>query len=102
MNYDTSLSGESNVLGWSFARSVASADAEKYRTITVTFKSIPDKFRFPETFNSVALIENSPLVIVDKHFYGLTPLNFAEKPTVEYAYPGPNLRVPLIDLALLL
>lgn len=106
MPYDTSLSGavgdQQNVLGWSFARSAASVDSERYRTITVTFRSIPDQFRFPETFHSVTLIENSPPVIVDKHFYGLTPLNFAKKPTVEYGYPGPSMRVPLIDLALLL
>lgn len=106
MPNDISLSGavggEPNVLGWSFARSVASVDAERYRTITVTFRSIPNQFRFPETFNSVALIENSPPVIVDKHFYGLTPLNFSEKPTVEYGYPGLSLRVPLIHLVLLL
>lgn len=75
--------GQHNVLGWSFAPSAASADSERYRTATVTFKSAPSEFQFPGTSNCIDLIPNSPSVIVDKHFYGLTPLNSPEQPTVE-------------------
>lgn len=101
--------GQRNVLGWSFAPSAASVDAQRYRTATVTFKSVPIEFQIPRTSDHllVNLVPNTPPVIVDKHFYGLTPLNCAEHLTVEYAFSGPSLgkpfsslRNPLIDLAL--
>lgn len=85
----TSLSGgvgatcTQNVLGSSFAPSAASDDSEKYRTATVTFQSVPTEFLFPGSFHEIALVAHAPGVIVDKHFYGLTPLNFPEQPTIE-------------------
>lgn len=73
--------GQQNVLGWSFAPSAASACAERYRTATVTFRSVPIEFPTPSGF--VDLIENTPPVIIDTHFYGLTPLSSPAQPTVE-------------------
>lgn len=75
--------GHQNVLGWSFAPSAASADEDKYRTATVTFKSVPTAFEFPET-SSVIYLATNTVVIVDRHFHGLTPLSFPVQPTVEY------------------
>lgn len=75
--------GQQNVLGWSFAPSAASADAERYRTATVTFKSVPTEFQIPTSSGFVDLIADTPPVIIDTHFYGLTPLNSGEQPTVE-------------------
>lgn len=74
--------GRGNLLGWSFAPSAASADSERYRTATVTFKSVPPQFQLPSNF--VDLIPNAPPVIIDKDFYGLTPLYSPLQPTVEY------------------
>lgn len=88
--YDTSLGGrsrvegEQNLLGWSFAPSVTSADAVRYRTATVTFKIVPIELKFPGTSNYVNLVPNTA-VIADTHFHGLTPLNYSRLPTVEYA-----------------
>lgn len=76
------VDGGGNLLGWSFAPSAASADAELYRTATVTFKSVPPQFQLPSNF--VDLIPNAPPVIIDKDFYGLTPLYSPMQPTVEY------------------
>lgn len=90
--------GHQNVLGWSFAPSAASADADKYRTATVTFKSTPTAFEFPGTSSVISLATNIP-VIVDKHFHGLTPLSFPVKPTVEYDWPRTGSRTPLIHSA---
>lgn len=76
-----------NVLGCSFAPSAATADAGEFRTATVTFESIPTEFQFSGSFNHINLIADASPVIVDKHFYGLTPLNFPIRPTVEYVPP---------------
>lgn len=87
--------GHHNILGWSFAPAAASADADKYRTATVTFKSAPTAFEFSETSSVIDLATNTP-VVVDKHFHGLTPLSFPVQPTVEYDWPYTGSRTPLI------
>lgn len=88
------VGGRQNVLGWSFGPSAASADAERYRTATVTFKSVPVKFQLSGSSSPVDLIADAPHVIVDTSFYGLTPLNSSssERPIIEYAcFPGPTI-----------
>lgn len=77
--------GQSNVLGWSFAPAAASADSGLYSTATVTFKTAPTIFQFQWPSRFFTLIEHQQPAIVDKHFYGLTPLSGSgEQTTVEY------------------
>lgn len=92
--------GQQNILGWSFAPAAASADAGKYSTATVTFRSIPTLFQFPDTSSRIAIAEDV-YCTVDKHFHGLTPLNFPVQPTVEYDLSIASPRKSLIYLALL-
>lgn len=77
--------GGSNVLGKSFVPAAASADSERYNTATVTFVSVPVIFKFTGTSCSIRLIDSH--IIVDKHFFGLTPLGVSgQQTTVEYAF----------------
>lgn len=73
----------SNLLAWSFAPSAASADAEQYRTATVTFKSVPAEFQYAGTSTSADFVPNAPAAVIDKQFYGLTPLYCGERPMIE-------------------
>lgn len=83
--------GQSNVLGWSFAPAATSADSGLYSTATVTFKTAPTIFQFPWTSRFVSVIDDSQTAIVDKHFYGLTPLSCSwQQATVEYGSPQPT------------
>lgn len=72
-----------NLLASSFAPSAASADSAQYRTATVTFKSVPAEFHYAGTSTSADFVPNAPAAVIDKHFYGLTPLYSAEQPVVE-------------------
>lgn len=76
--------GQHNVLGWSLAPSASSAESESYSTATVTFRSVP--VGFPLHGPAVPFDIGPPnelSIVVDKHFYGLTPLYSSEHPTVE-------------------
>lgn len=73
-----------NVLGWSFAPSTASIDAGRYMTATVTFRTVPIHFQFRGTSTAIAILPCATSVIIDKHFYGMTPFNTPGHPTVEY------------------
>lgn len=79
--------GGQNVLGWSFTPSAASIDAGRYMTATVTFRYLPIDFEFRGTSTSLEIFPSVTSVIIDKHFYGMTPLNTPRDPTVEYASP---------------
>lgn len=79
-----------NVLGWSFAPSAASIDAGRYITATVTFRSLPIDFQFRGTSTSLAIFPSATSAIIDNHFYGMTPFNTPEHPTVEYVSPDPR------------
>lgn len=92
--------GQQNILGWSFAPAAASADTATYRTATVTFKSIPTLFQSSETSTGIDLARDTHC-IVDKHFHGLTPLNFPVQPTVEYGSSIASPRKSLTHAALL-
>lgn len=93
---ETSLNdGGSNLLGKSFAPAAASVDTELYSTATVTFVSVPTLFKFSGTSCSFNLDGDSQ-VIVDKHFYGLTPLGISRnQTTVEYVFLSPRFKKPL-------
>lgn len=79
--------GGQNVLGWSFAPSAASIDAGRYMTATVTFRCLPIDFQFRGTSTSLAIFPCVTSMIIDKNFYGMTPLNTPINPTVEYTSP---------------
>lgn len=83
------VSVQRKVLGWSFAPSAPSAESESYWTATVTFGLVPINFSFRgrSVDLDIGLIPYEISVVVDKHFYGLTPLYSSEHPTVEYASP---------------
>lgn len=72
--------GYQNLLAWSFAPSVASADSEKYKTATVTFQSVPAEFKYTGASKFADFV---PAAVIDKQFYGLTPLYTAEQPMIE-------------------
>lgn len=79
--------GGQNMRGWSFAPSAASIDAGRYMTATITLRSLPIDFQFRGTSTSLAIFPSATSVIIDKHFYGMTPLNTPRDLTVEYASP---------------
>lgn len=77
------IGNNQNVLGLSLAVTAASADAARYLTATVTFKSLPTEFQFTGATSTLHLLPKYPPVKVDKHFYGFTPLATPEKPLIE-------------------
>lgn len=80
---DRSSRALENVLGWSFAPAI-SPHVEKFCIATIRLKSVPARFRSPDFSREIQLFATSPPLIIDKHFSGLTPLNFSEEPAVEY------------------
>lgn len=76
--------GGQNVLGWSLAPAAASADAARYSTATVTFKLLPTEFQFAGLSKYIDLVPKAPPLIVDRHFYGFTPLATPSHPRIEY------------------
>lgn len=75
--------GYQNILAWSFAPSVASADSETYKTATVTFQSVPAQFKYTGASKFAGFVPNAPAAVIDTQFYGLTPLYTAPQPMIE-------------------
>lgn len=75
--------GYQNLLGWSFAPSAASADAKKYRTATITFKSVPIELQDTGTPRIMNCIPNAPSAVIDKSSYGLTTLYSGDQPIID-------------------
>lgn len=85
LNGDSSSNGgESNVLGWSFAPAAATADSGLHSTITVTFRSAPAIFQFEGPSRRVHYPEH----VIDKCFYGLTPLSGSGQHTTVESVPS--------------
>lgn len=84
---DVTGGGQHNVLAWSLAPSASSAESENYNTATVTLRSVPIGFPLHGAAVplNIGLIPNelSINIVVDKNFYGLTPLHSSEHPIVE-------------------
>lgn len=85
-----------NVHSLSLAPSASEFDSDKYQVATVTFKEIPPALTgcVSNTETIIALLEaegGEIEVDVDSHFRGLTPLNHASNPSVEYVVPSISL-----------
>lgn len=77
----------SNIHFLSLAPSASTFDSDKYQVATVTFKEIPSALAVSNTDTTTAVLEvegEEIEVDIDMHFRGLTPLNHASNPSVEY------------------
>lgn len=75
-----------NILLWSYAPSAISADSEKEYVATITFREVPSVFRVGGVMDFAGAYQSFS-VVVDTHFFGLTPLsNPTGGATVEYEH----------------
>lgn len=75
-----------NILLWSYAPSAISADREREYVATVTFREVPPVLRVGGAIDLTDAYQSCS-VVVDTHFFGLTPLsNPTGGATVEYEH----------------
>lgn len=75
-----------NILLWSYAPSAISADREREHVATVTFREFPPVLRVGGVIDLTDAYQSCS-VVVDTHFFGLTPLsNPTGGATVEYEH----------------
>lgn len=78
-----------NIHSLSLAPAASSFDSDQFQVATITFKEIPPELAHcvSETGPGIVTLEaegEDIEVDVDTHFQGLTPLNHASSPSVEY------------------
>lgn len=90
----------SNIRSFSLAPSPSSFDSDKYQVATVTFCEIPTELVGCVSTTDTLIVwfkmEDEEIEVdVNSHFRGLTPLNYAPNPSLEYVVRS----IPLILLA---